>query len=197
MGISYGSHSSSDADSCKNNGLWPRWKVPVVTSRLPQVKKKLFFFLITAIVWVLLSVIFHFPYFYSKASCLLCSLSIPWHSVAFYLAYSILFHRYFIRTLRSQINESIIFGFFFPLCIWTCHILFPTLLSLLFHPTHLFGPISYDIYIEYPPYSFIWPYSFNWHLRVFDLIHLIYFLSCFFCFVLNFLMSLIYAQLLE
>ena len=106
MGISYGSHSSSDADSCKNNGLWPRWKVPVVTSRLPQVKKKLFFFLITAIVWVLLSVIFHFPYFYSKASCLLCSLSIPWHSVAFYLAYSILFHRYFIRTLRSQINES-------------------------------------------------------------------------------------------
>ena len=50
--------------------------------------------------------------------------------------------------------------------------LFPTLLVylalliLLFHPTPLFGPIFYEIYIEYPPYSFIWPYSFNWHLRV-------------------------------
>ena len=44
--------------------------------------------------------------------------------------------------------------------------LFPTLLVylalliLLFHPTPLFGPIFYEIYIEYPPYSF------NWHLRV-------------------------------
>ena len=147
MGISYGSHSSSDADSCKNNGLWPRWKVPVVTSRLPQVKKKLFFFLITAIVWVLLSVIFHFPYFYSKASCLLCSLSIPWHSVAFYLAYSILFHRYFIRTLRSQINESIIFGFFFPT-------LYLDMSYLISHPTQF----------AFPPYSFIWPY-FLWNLH--------------------------------
>ena len=96
MGISYGSHSSSDADSCKNNGLWPRWKVPVVTSRLPQVKKKLFFFLITAIVWVLLSVIFHFPYFYSKASCLLCSLSIPWHSVEFYFIRFFVFDSFYL-----------------------------------------------------------------------------------------------------
>ena len=53
--------------------------------------------------------------------------------------------------------------------------LFPTLLVylvlliLLFHPTGLFGPIFYEIYIEYPPYSFIWPYSFNWHLRVYEI----------------------------
>ena len=64
------------------------------------------------------------------------------------------------------------FWIFLQPCIWTCHILFPTLLVylalliLLFHPTPLFGPIFYEIYIQYPPYSFIWPYSFNWHLRV-------------------------------
>ena len=77
-------------------------------------------------------------------------------------------------TPRCQINESTRLSFldFPPPCIWTCHILFPTLLVymalliLLFHPTPLFGPIFYEIYIEYPPYSFIWPYSFNWHPRV-------------------------------
>ena len=64
------------------------------------------------------------------------------------------------------------FLIFPPPCIWTCHVLFSTLLVylglliLLFHPTPLFGPIFYEIYIEYPPYSFIWHYLFNWHLRV-------------------------------
>ena len=64
------------------------------------------------------------------------------------------------------------FLIFPPPCIQTYHILFPTLLvyltllNLLFHPIHLFGPIFYEI--EYPPYSFIWPYSFDWHLRVDD-----------------------------
>ena len=107
------SHSSSDADSCKNNGLWPRWKVPVVTSRLPQVKKKLFFFLITAIVWVLLSVIFHFPYFYSKASCLLCSLSILWHSVAFNLFW-FFFRIWFISCIFWGILVTPVLGFLIP-----------------------------------------------------------------------------------
>ena len=73
---------------------------------------------------------------------------------------------------NKRVYLIIIFLIFPPPCIWTCHILFPTLLVylalliLLFHPTPLFGPIFYEIYIEYPPYSFIWPYSFNWHLRV-------------------------------
>ena len=84
MKWAFGSPFTCDADSCKNNGLWPRWKVPVaVTSRLAasSEEKFFFFFLITAIVWVLLSVIFHFPYFYSEcqeerqAPLLLCSLS--------------------------------------------------------------------------------------------------------------------------
>ena len=26
--------------------------------------------------------------------------------------------------------------------------------------------LFYEIYLKYPPYSFIWPYLFNWHLRV-------------------------------
>jgi hypothetical protein len=77
-------------------------------------------------------------------------------------------------TPMCQINESTRLPFldFPPPCIWTCHILFLTLLVylalliLLFHPTPLFGPISYEIYIEYQPYSFIWPYLFNWHLWV-------------------------------
>ena len=33
----------------------------------------------------------------------------------------------------------------------------------------LFGPLVllfYEIYLKYPPYSFIWPFLFNWHLRV-------------------------------
>ena len=58
-----------------------------------------------------------------------------------------------------QINEYsiIIFGF-------SPHPV--NLECLIFHPTPLFGPIFYEIYIEYPPYSFIWHYLFNWHLRV-------------------------------
>ena len=34
------------------------------------------------------------------------------------------------------------------------------------HISNMIFYIFYEIYIEYPPYSFIWPYLFNWHLRV-------------------------------
>jgi len=79
-----------------------------------------------------------------------------------------------LTTPRCQMNESTRLSFldFSPPCIWTCHVLFPTLLVylalliLLFHPTPSFVPIFYEIYVEYPPYSFIWPYLFNWHRRV-------------------------------
>ena len=72
---------------------------------------------------------------------------------------------------NKRVYSIIIFGFFsHP--VFGHVMLFPTLLVyfalliLLFHPTPSFGPIFYEIYTEYPPYSFIWPYLFNWHLRV-------------------------------
>ena len=78
-------------------------------------------------------------------------------------------------TPSCQINESTRLSFLdFPPTLYLdmSYVISPTLLVylvlliLLFHPTPLFGPIFYEIYIEYPPYSFIWPYLFNWHLRV-------------------------------
>ena len=79
-----------------------------------------------------------------------------------------------ILTPRCQINESTRLSFLdFPLTLYldiSYHISHP---NRLFGPTHfafppysLFGPIFYEIYIEYPPYSFIRPYSFIMHLRV-------------------------------
>ena len=67
---------------------------------------------------------------------------------------------------NKRVYSIIIFGFF-PHPVFG-HVIsyFPTLLVylalliLLFHPTPLFAPIIFEIYIQYPPYSF------NWHLRV-------------------------------
>ena len=66
-------------------------------------------------------------------------------------------------TLGCQINESTRLANFNSTC----------LLGTIFwnstnnKPTcRLLGPLDQEIYIEYPPYSFIWPYLFNWHLRV-------------------------------
>ena len=46
---------------------------------------------------------------------------------------------------------------FSTLCVYWA--LFSTLLIYL-------AILFYEIYLKYPPYSYIWPYLFNWHLRV-------------------------------
>ena len=81
---------------------------------------------------------------------------------------------YYTSTPRCQINESTRLSFLdFP------PTLYLDMSYLISHPTRLFGPthfvlppysfigpIFYEIYIEYPPNSFIWPYLLNWNLRV-------------------------------
>ena len=76
---------------------------------------------------------------------------------------------------------SISIFWFFPqtyLFIWPYLFSFFTLLNKqIFHSTCLFGPLVLlfnEIYLKYPPYSFIWPYSFNWHLRVVDTGYMLY-----------------------
>ena len=62
----------------------------------------------------------------------------------------------FFPTLLALFSPSLICKFSTLLVYWA---LFSTLLIYLVI-------LFYEIYLKYPPYSFIWPHSYNWHLRI-------------------------------